>query len=95
MPTSLRRLTGVDRDQAYRGIQELVTLGILEGAPSAGRGAHDQLTNSEFCRLYGLTRFVAARELKRLVDDGYLLLSGSGRGAHYLPGPVLAQSLQK
>jgi ATP-dependent DNA helicase RecG len=117
-----RKLTGVDRDQAYREIQELVTLGILEGAPSAGRGAvyriapalnqqrawlesrilklityfgaHDQLTNSEFCRLYGLTRFVATRELKRMVDDGYLILSGSGRGAHYLPGPMLARFLQ-
>jgi len=33
-----RKLTGVDRDQAYREIQELVTLGILDGAPAAGRG---------------------------------------------------------
>ena len=34
-----RKLTGVDRDQAYREIQELVTLGIIDGAPSSGRGA--------------------------------------------------------
>lgn len=118
-----RKLTGVDRDHAYREIQELVTMGVLDGAPSTGRGAvyriapalnqqmawlesrilklityfgaHTQLTNSEFCRIYGLTRFVATRELKRIVDDGYLILSGSGRGAHYLPGPALARFLQK
>lgn len=34
-----RKLTGVDRDQAYREIQDLVTLGILDGAASTGRGA--------------------------------------------------------
>lgn len=118
-----RKLTAVDRDQAYREIQELVTLGILDRAPATGRGAvyridlalkhqrvllesrvskfityfsaHDKLTNSEFCRLHNLTRFVAARELKRMVDDGYLILSGTGRGAHYLPGPGLAGLLNK
>lgn len=118
-----RKLTGVDRDQAYREIQELVTLGILDGAPVTGRGAvyrvapalklqrdwltsrvpklityfgaHGELTNRDFCRLQNLTRFVATRELKRLVDDGYLILSGTGRGAHYLPGPGLAGFLKK
>ena len=35
------------------------------------------------------------RELKRMVGDGYLILSGSGRGAHYLLGPALARLLQK
>ena len=57
--------------------------------------AHEELTNSEFCRLHNLNRFVATRELKRMVDDGYLILSGTGRGAHYLPGPGLAGFLKK
>jgi len=39
--------------------------------------------------------FVATRELKRMVDDGYLILSGTGRGAHYLPVPGLAGLLNK
>jgi ATP-dependent DNA helicase RecG len=116
-----RKLTGVDRDQAYREIQELVTMGILHGAPSAGRGAvykiapdlkqqqawldshvpklityfaaNERLTNSEYCRLFNLTRFVATRELRRMVDDRYLISSGSGRGAHYLQGPALVRYL--
>lgn len=118
-----RKLTGVDRDQAYREIQELVTLSIIDGAPSSGRGAvyrissalkqqrtwlesrlpklstyfgsHQRLTNSEFCRLFSLTRFVATRELKRLVDERYLTPAGTGRGAHYVPGPGLVRFLQE
>jgi len=35
------------------------------------------------------------RELKRLVDEGYLILIGAGRGAHYRVGPVLARTLSK
>ena len=57
--------------------------------------ACEELTNSEFCRLYNLTRFVVTRELKRMVDDGYLILSGTGRGTHYLPGTGLAGFLKK
>jgi len=34
-----QRLNGVDRDQAYREIQELVTLGIVTSAEAPGRGA--------------------------------------------------------
>ena len=34
-----QRLNSVDRDQAYREIQELVTLGVVRPAEAAGRGA--------------------------------------------------------
>lgn|GEM_PF-2691710 len=30
-----------------------------------------------------------------MVNDGYLILSGKGRGAYYLPAPVLAGFLKK
>ncbi len=118
-----RKLTNVDRDQAYREIQELVTMGILDGAPSTGRGAiywiapalkqkrawlesrvpklftHfsvcEKLTNNDYCKLFEITRFVAVRELKRLVDDGYLLSIGSGRGAHYSLEPGISRVTKK
>src|SRR5439155_3014525 len=34
-----RRLNAVDRDQAYREIQEMVTMGVLSPPAAAGRGA--------------------------------------------------------
>lgn len=34
-----RKLSGVDRDQAYREIQEMVTLGVVKPAEAPGRGA--------------------------------------------------------
>lgn len=36
-----------------------------------------------------LPRYVAARELKRLVDVQILQRAGERRGAHYIPGPSL------
>lgn len=114
---SYRKLTGIDRDQAYREIQELVTMGILHGAPSVGRGAiykispeikhqqiwlesrlpklityfaaHDQLTNQEYCRVFGVTRSIATKELKRLCDEGCLVSKGVKKGAHYTIGSML------
>lgn len=108
-----RKLTGVDRDQAYREIQELVTLGIIDGAPSSGRGAvyrissnlkqqrvwlesrlpkicdflahNESLTNQDYCRIFSVTRYVAVRELKKLVDAGFLISAGSYKTARYLP----------
>jgi ATP-dependent DNA helicase RecG len=47
------------------------------------------LTNADYQDVFGVTRYVAARELRRLVDERCLRRVGERRGAHYLPGPVL------
>jgi ATP-dependent DNA helicase RecG len=46
---------------------------------------HPRLKNAEYRQLFGLTRHSARRELKQLVDGGFLRLEGERRGAHYLP----------
>ena len=51
--------------------------------------AQGTVTNADYRRLFDLTRYVAVRELRRLVDEGYLALIGEGRGARYEPGPKL------
>lgn len=39
-------------------------------------------------QIFGVTRHVATRELRQLVQGGYLELVGERRGARYLPGPA-------
>lgn len=112
-----RKLNEVDRDQAYREIQDMVSLGVLLPPEAHGSGAvyrlapdlhearaflsarvprlRERLTSQPFLRnadyreMFGLTRFAAVRELRRLVQDGYLRLEGERRGARYVPGPAL------
>lgn len=112
-----RKLNEVDRDQAYREIQEMASLRLIQPPESHGAGAvyrlapglhearaflgtrvprlRERLTaevfirNSDYRELFGVTRFAAARELRRLVREGYLKLEGERRGARYLPGPAL------
>lgn len=112
-----QKLNQVDRDEAYRQIQELVTVGVLGPSQKPGRGAvyqvaaglhearaflearlpvlrqffrgNDELHNADYRRLFGLSRQAATRELRRLVEEGFLRGSGRGRGAHYLPRPAL------
>lgn len=76
-----RKLTGVDRDQAYREIQELVTLGIIDGAPVVGRGA--------------VYRIAPALKLQRdwLISRIPKLITYFS--AHYLPEPGLTGFLKK
>jgi ATP-dependent DNA helicase RecG len=118
-----RRLNSVDRDQAYREIQEMVSLGVVLSAEAPGRGAvyrvapdlhetrafmearlpkiktfldqHLYVKNADYRALFGITRQEAVRELRRLVQDGYLRMEGERRGARYLPGPGLAQAGSK
>ena len=113
-----RKLNQVDRDEAYRQIQELVDGGILASTGAHGRGAvyriapdlhrarafletrlarlrqHFQsgmeLKNADYREMFGLSRYAAVRELRRLVDEGILRIEGERRGARYLPGPALA-----
>jgi len=46
---------------------------------------HPRLTNADYRALFGVTRYAGARELKQLVERGFLLLEGEGRGAGYRP----------
>jgi len=115
-----RDLNGVDRDRAYRDIQEMVGLGVVLPPTAHGRGAsyriapdlhearaflagrlpslsghfakHTQLKNADYRALFSVTRAAATRELRRLVDDGYLRSEGEKRGARYLPGHRLGQA---
>ncbi len=48
-----------------------------------------QLRNADYRVMFKLSRYTAVRELRRLVDEGFLRIEGERRGAHYLPRPVL------
>jgi len=50
----------------------------------------DRLTNTDYRQLFQVSRYAAAKELRRLVDEGYLRLEGERRGAHYRPTPALS-----
>lgn len=112
-----QRLNAVDRDEAYRQIQEMVRSGVLLPPEGRGRAAvyrvaphldetrvflqsrapalrdffhrNSELKNADYREQFGVTRYTATRELRRLVDEGYLRIEGERRGAHYRPGPML------
>ena len=118
-----RNLTRLDRDHAYREIQELIAAGVLVSSGSSGRGAtyapspnlmqtrawlekripklkayfkvNQELDNTEYRRLFNMTRSAATRELKRLIEEGFLKLVGSKRGSRYTPGIIFGKSLDK
>lgn len=48
-----------------------------------------RLTNADYRRLFGGTRYTAVRDLRRLVDEGFLRMEGERRGAYYVPRPSL------
>jgi len=54
--------------------------------------SNQRLTNTAYREIFAVTRFVARHELARLVDEGFLVQKGQGRGAHYLPGRALADT---
>ena len=62
--------------------------GRLPGLRAHLRG-QSRLKNADYRQIFGLTRHAARRELKELVDRGFLVLEGERRGAHYLPLPAL------
>jgi ATP-dependent DNA helicase RecG len=118
-----RRLSNLDRDHAYREIQELMATGIVISSGAVGRGAvyypspnlletrawlenrlpklriyfkaHDEISNMEYRRLFDLSRYAAVRELKRLVEEGFLKPGGAGRGSHYTAGTELQKTSKK
>ncbi|MBI5709553.1 MAG: putative DNA binding domain-containing protein [Candidatus Eisenbacteria bacterium] len=140
-----RRLNGVDRDEAYRQIQGMLTFGIVLPPEAPGRGAayrvvrevveqraeayarnanaknaiqtthtggsppwvaerlpglraylvdHRFLKNADYRELFDLERDAALRELRRLVQEGYLHMEGERRAARYLPGPRIAEGTE-
>ena len=50
---------------------------------------HPSLSNADYRRIFAVSRYAAARELRRLVEGGFLRMEGKGRGARYLPEPSL------
>ena len=118
-----RKLNKVDRDEAYRAIQELVSMGVVLPPSASGRGAiyrlspelhqarvwlegrvpqlrqhfktHESVTNAEYRKIFGVTRYTAVRELRRLVEERFLSPVGERRGARYISGPVLATKGKK
>ena len=55
---------------------------------------HERLQNADYRELFGVTRYTAVRELRRLVDEGFLRIEGERRGAHYLPQPALGLAVE-
>ncbi|MBI1852915.1 MAG: putative DNA binding domain-containing protein [Planctomycetes bacterium] len=53
------------------------------------------LRNEEYRRIFSVSRFVAVRELKKLVEDGFLELRGQRRGARYVPRSALVSGIPK
>lgn len=49
----------------------------------------ERLTNADFRQMFGLTRYAAVNDLRRLVDEGFLRMEGQRRGTHYRPLPAL------
>lgn len=111
-----RSVNGVDRDEAYRQIKDMVDAGLVLPPGHPGRGKYvlspdvlqtrawleqrlpqvrsliaekGSITNAEYRTLFGVSRYVAVNELRRLVDEGLLDLRGAKRGAHYVLGSDL------
>ena len=110
-------LNRVGRDEAYRQIQEMVSLGVVDAAEKPGRGAvyqvaeallrkrnflgqrlpalheffahHSQMKNSDYQDLFALTRHASLRELRQLVEQGFLRMEGERKAASYRPLPPL------
>lgn len=50
---------------------------------------HDFLKNADYRDLFDVPRYRAVAELRRLVEEGYLVMEGERRGARYQRGPKL------
>lgn len=48
-----------------------------------------EIKNSDYRQLFEIERVMAVRELRQLVDGGYLKRVGEKAGARYVPGPAL------
>ena len=50
---------------------------------------HPSLTNADYRGIFNVSRYAAARKLRRLVENGFLRMEGKGRGTRYLPQPAI------
>lgn len=53
------------------------------------------LRNSDYRNLFGTTRHAALRDLRVLVEHGYLISAGERRGAHFVAGVALEAAAKK
>ena len=58
-------------------------------------GRRPFLQNADYRNLFGVTRIRASRELAGLVERGFLVLEGRGRGARYVRGEGLPTEPEK
>jgi len=116
-----QKVNEVDRDLAYREIQEMIRLGIVTRSsgrysrtysvvePSTAKPIPDDLTpildilstqgyvtNKDLREVWGVSRFVAWKQVSRLVEEGFLQQKGERKGTKYYPTDrlkaLLAQS---
>ena len=105
-----QKVNEVDRDLAYREIQDMIRLGIVARPsgrygrtyfvtePVAARPIPDDLvsilgilsirgyvTNKDLREAWGVSRFVAWKQVKRLVEEDFLQQRGKKRGTKYYP----------
>ena len=105
-----QKVSEVDRDLAYREIQEMIKVGIV--TRSAGRYGRTYLivepsepfpvpedlqaiadtlsekgcvANEDLRALWGVSRFVAWKRVKELVEEGFLRQEGEKSGTRYYP----------
>lgn len=84
----LRGRAATDRDFALE--EEAVRLRVQQVLAERGR-----LTNSEIRQISGFDRRQVVSLMKELRKEGLVKLRGAGRGAHYVPGPAMAQSAKR
>jgi ATP-dependent DNA helicase RecG len=105
-----QKVSGVDRDAAYREIREMIRLGIVARPsgrysrtyfvvePSAAKPMPDDLasildilltqeyvTNKDLREVWEVSRFVAWKQVGRLVEEGFLKQEGRKKGTRYYP----------
>jgi predicted transcriptional regulator len=110
----------VDRDLAYREIQDMIRLGIVARPsgpygrtyfvvePSAARplpydltsildilSTQGYVTNQDLREAWGVSRHVAWKQAKRLVEEGLLRQEGEKRGTRYYPTDGLKAMLPR
>ncbi len=78
-----QRWTEVDRTNLVHRMEEQILHVVSQ------RGS---ITNADVRRLAGLSRREALGLLRKLTASGLLRMTGSRRGAHYVPGPRLQQA---
>ncbi|MDQ1493007.1 MAG: oxidoreductase [Actinomycetota bacterium] len=56
---------------------------------------HDFVKNADYRQLFGVSRSVALRELRRVANEGFVEMVGERGGARYVPGPEFLRTGRK